>query len=88
VSDLVQNIKDRMADYDQGDPLTVFVEAIEAVLDLHKPVDQYPFNPSGHCGECNDSGWEGALDGASPVDWPCPTVRAIASALGVREDGD
>jgi hypothetical protein len=62
--------------------------AIRAVLDLHVAVDQYDWNPDGHCKECNDTGWEGCVDGAQPVDWPCPTLVAIASALGVREDGE
>lgn len=48
MSDLVQKIKDRMADYDQGDPVTAFVDAIEAVLDL-EPLTGF--------GPQRDAGW-------------------------------
>jgi hypothetical protein len=91
VSDLEREIHKRLV-APAGHPLRLLrpdaIRAISAVLDIHKPIEQYPFNPSGHCGECNDSGWEGALDGASPVAWPCRTVKAIAGALGVREEGE
>lgn len=64
--------------------------ALLAVLDLHKRHDKglgYGSREEGGygtvpdvCGEC------GKIDEYAQK-WPCPTVRAIAKALGVEVDG-
>jgi hypothetical protein len=65
---------------------SVLANAVRDVLKLHQAVDVHnDWNPSGWCVECNDSGWEGAVDGHSPVPWPCQTVRRVAAALGVDQ---
>ena len=46
--------------------------ALRAVLDLHKPRNG---NDCGHCVDPADAHWG--------IPWPCPTVRAIESAMGV-----
>lgn len=57
--------------------------ALRAVLDLHILDDEFPNDPVKKCVACNLSDREG-LD---PTPWPCPTVRAIADALGVETEG-
>lgn len=47
--------------------------AARAVLDLHKPTDEYGRDV---CAEC--------LDGDDHSDWPCATVEAIAKACGIE----
>lgn len=55
------------------------LDAVEAVLALHKPVDvdfnRPPANEGSTCNEC----------GSLTVAWPCDTVRAIIEALGASE---
>lgn len=49
-------------------------DALIAVLELHKdiPIDGYPWICSG----CfNQEGYES--------DWPCPTIKTVATALGI-----
>lgn len=63
------------------DPARVLAEcaAKRRLVELHHPIEVYErWNPNGHCAECSDSGWEAAIDGASPVDFPCPTMRLLA----------
>lgn len=87
MTDLAQKINARLAERIHTDEAETFAETIRDVLKLHQAVDVHnDWNPSGWCVECNDSGWEGAVDGHSPVPWPCQTVRRVASALGVCED--
>lgn len=62
------------------------VEVKRRLLDLHATIDVYDWNPSGHCRECSDSGWEGAVDGADSVQQPCPTLRAVASEWSTHSD--
>ncbi|OQO89913.1 hypothetical protein B1813_18915 [Saccharomonospora piscinae] len=45
-------------------------DALAAVLDLHQP---------GSHGVCDECGYQGVNE--HPVDWPCPTVQAITTAL-------
>ena len=54
------------------------LDAIEAVLDLHKP-EQYDDSYSGATGYM----CEACLcdDGVTYMEYPCPTVRAIETAL-------
>lgn len=51
--------------------------ALLAVLDAHEPEGVAPTR----CSQCLDGGpgYE-----AEPAEWPCPTVQAIAQALGVE----
>lgn len=65
-----EHIRTRLVD---GDPLGVYVPAVEEVLDLHKPDRGNGPDPDGRCFECAEVS-------------PCPTVRALAGALGVLED--
>ena len=62
------------------------VAAVEAVLELHKPITDdgnslrnwlgmYDGKPRDYCNECE-------VDGYTAVPYPCPTVTAIQSALG------
>jgi hypothetical protein len=64
----------------------VLVAAVEAVLELHKPITDdgnslrnwlgvYDGKPRDYCNECE-------VDGYTAVPYPCPTVTAIQSALG------
>lgn len=50
--------------------------AVLAVLDLHKPDNDYPLSGV-KCTECEDA------YGAEREDYPCDTVKAIADALGI-----
>jgi len=58
--------------------------ALIAVLDSHLPLDTEYIDADGgarwstDCTECDNGG--------VPYNWPCPTVRAIAQALGVEAD--
>ena len=65
------------------------VAALEAVLELHKPITDdgnslrnwlgmYDGKPRDYCNECE-------VDGYTAVPYPCPTVTAIQSALGEGE---
>ena len=65
------------------------VAAVEAVLELHKPITDdgnslrnwlgmYDGKPRDYCNECE-------VDGYTAVPYPCPTVAAIQSALGEGE---
>lgn len=56
-------------------------EAMQAVLDLHKPVDIEPSDTI--CGECSFQIANGRFLG-KVEEWPCPTVLAIEA--GLRED--
>jgi len=47
------------------------ITALEAVLDVHRPLSFYGFRPN--CQGCFDD----------DAYWPCDTVRAVAEALGV-----
>lgn len=49
------------------------VAALRAVLDLHKPRDWHGKNICDACSETEDSLF---------MEYPCPTVRAVADALG------
>lgn len=74
---------DSMAD------IPALVAAVEAVLELHKPITDdgnslrnwlgmYDGKPRDYCNECE-------VDGYTAVPYPCPTVTAIQSALGEGE---
>ena len=57
--------------------------ALLAVLELHQPNGtRLP-----ECSECHQiaNEYEPGPNLASPVDWPCPTVLAVARALGIQE---
>lgn len=55
------------------DAVPDLVAAVRAVLDLHRE-SSAPYD-TGYCEGCNQAQ-------EFPEDWPCPTVRAIATALG------
>lgn len=55
--------------------------ALEAVLELHKPVDVEPCDTI--CGECSYRLPNGRY--MPTVEHPCPTVEAINEALGVDQ---
>lgn len=60
------------------------IDALRAVLELHKPQDIYPSGgPTGRplCFGCDFDGYD-----AEHPEWPCQTVRVIAAALGVSAD--
>lgn len=54
------------------------VAALRAVVELHKPVACNMCRSTSHrvCDECGQ-----------PINWPCPTTRSVAEALGVSLDG-
>ena len=69
--------------------IPALVAAVEAVLELHKPITDdgnslrnwlgmYDGKPRDYCNECE-------VDGYTAVPYPCPTVTAIQSALGEEE---
>lgn len=51
---------------------------VRAVLDLHCEVEQ-DWRGIGECAGCDFGGWE-----AEAPEWPCPTVRLIASMSGIE----
>lgn len=69
--------------------IPALVAAVEAVLELHKPITDDGNSlrnwlgmgngkPRDYCNECE-------VDGYTAVPYPCPTVTAIQSALGEGE---
>lgn len=85
MSDLTQKIKERCEA--RADDLLFLrhaqaVAVIRAVLDLHRPgqAQRHYGDRRPVCRHCND--------GRSVPEWPCKTLLAVASALGVREDGE
>ena len=62
-------------------------EALRAVLDLHcdaGPSQGYDFGPDGGYGWADHCCATCGAHGEYGVEWPCPTVRAVADALGVE----
>lgn len=68
----------------------VLVAALEAVLELHKPITDDGNSlrnwlgmgngkPRDYCNECE-------VDGYTAVPYPCPTVTAIQSELGEEDE--
>ena len=58
------------------------LDAVDAVLAMHEPVSRSyvlgeTFDECSYCVDPQDSTWR--------LDYPCPTVQAITSALGVSE---
>lgn len=53
------------------------LNALQAILDLHKPVDVEPSDTV--CGECSNSLPNGRF--LPIVEYPCPTVRAIQDVI-------
>ena len=60
-------------DDDMQAELLAATAALRTVLDLHKPRNGH--DDCGHCVDPADAHWG--------IPWPCPTVRAIESAMGV-----
>lgn len=63
------------------------VAALRAVLDLHcdaGPSQGYDFGPDGGYGWADHCCATCGAHGEYGVEWPCPTVQAIADALGVE----
>ena len=63
------------------------VAALRAVLDLHYdagPSQGYDFGPDGGYGWVDHCCATCGAHGEYGVEWPCPTVQAIADALGVE----
>lgn len=62
-------------------------DAKRRLVELHGPVDVHD---DSSCRECSDSGWAGSVDGHSPVDLPCPTLRLLclpySDRPGYREE--
>lgn len=70
--------------------IPALVAAVEAVLELHKPITDdgnslrnwlgmYDGKPRDYCNECE-------VDGYTAVPYPCPTVTAIQSELGEEDE--
>ena len=58
------------------------LDAVEAVLAMHEPVSRHlvnggTFDECSYCVDPQDNTWR--------LDYPCPTVQAITSALGVTQ---
>lgn len=56
--------------------------AVRAIVELHAPKDTHYGRPDED--DCAGCDWGAYADG--PACWPCPTITAIASALGVGGD--
>lgn len=67
--DRIESVRTGWKDNDPTDNEVVFVDALLAVLDLHKPVTY---------GDGTDTCWGCGFE----MPWPCPTIRAINKALG------
>ena len=73
MSDVTEWVAQRWHGMDAGDALDA-VAALQAVLDLHKSIQGHGVTICEACSETED---------ALFMEYPCPTVRAIAGALGV-----
>ncbi len=76
--------------WDSVSDVPALVAAVEAVLELHKPITDdgnslrnwlgmYDGKPRDYCNECE-------VDGYTAVPYPCPTVTAIQSELGEEDE--
>lgn len=60
---------------DQANIIVTAVNAVARLRALHKPVtERRQIHTLTLCGHCQA---EGAYGYAEPVEWPCPTIRAI-----------
>ncbi len=76
---------EHVAEVHGGDGPIPALEALFAVLKLHKPQDTYPSGgPTGRllCFGCDIDGYD-----AEHPEWPCRTVGTIAARLGVTVGG-
>lgn len=76
IRDLTQESRDeRAACLDQMEQVRIRDARIKAVRELHvpdSPLDEYP-----DCAECTIHGY---CEDDAPVEWPCPTIRALDGA--------
>ena len=94
MSDVVQKIKAHIDDQIPSSPGTeALVDVIAALRAEHRP-GPLKDGPDDGCRLCREvTANRRRCVGCSDVDgnanlWPCPTIRAVGTALGVREDGD
>ena len=71
--DQIEAVGAYLDDDDMQAELLAATAALRAVLDLHRPRNGH--DDCGHCVDPADAHWG--------IPWPCPTVRAIESAMGV-----
>lgn len=65
-------------------PRSVLREALRAVVELHAPIPCGPCSlrhEHQRCRWCTGLAWPNT---ESMTTWPCPTITAVASALGVE----
>lgn len=84
VPDLEQAIRERLEELRRRADLVAIgledaVDALIAVFQLHVPITDGP-GLDLVCSDCND--WTGAT-----AHYPCPTIRAMASQLGIEVAG-
>lgn len=86
MSDLAQKISDRI---EQAQGPDVLANVVKSVMSAHLAM---PWPVQSDCHGCRRTGATrmrclgcAYVSGNNQV-WPCPTIKAIASALGVRED--
>lgn len=79
MSDLDRAIREQL---DEWAPTSTRSKAIRAVLDLHQPKQQGTLTPwHVRCVECS-------MQEVTWINYPCPTVQAIATCLGVETKED
>ena len=78
MSDNSKPTQNAVLSFEQWLDRTQAVAALRAVADLHQPRNKVTRSASGHLvdtpGPCTDCDW----------DWPCPTIQAATSAIGVQ----
>lgn len=80
VTTLDNQIRERLdGRWDEDDAIAAF-EALRAVLDLHqaKRKGTHPLYLAVECASCSSH--------VTTVEWPCTTLLAIASALGITQE--
>ena len=54
-------------------------DAKRAIMDIHRDRD-------GDCARCSDYAWFAVLDGGEHEEFPCPTIRALATVYADHPD--
>lgn len=77
----VENDDDAAAIVDGHNTLPAALIMIEKVLERHRPVRGETRRSPDVCAECDELIGEPGYDCGGVVDWPCPTVQDLSSAI-------